>query len=157
MDWQIVDPGLNNWYNIQRGDLDWRPALRNQWEKIVARWARASTALGKRICLQITKASFLTRGSSYYQTELGQKFWITFMRPTKDQKTNVTLFKFCLKKKRVRKDSFSWACLTIHSSQLVATVDKTDETGTVFFKKCLILPLTFLRLTDFKPSRGNLL
>ena len=36
--------------------------------------------------------------------------------------------------------------MTIHILQLVATVNKTDETGTLFFNKCLILPLTFLRL-----------
>jgi len=35
-------------------------------------------------------------------------------------------------------------------------MNKTDETGTLFFKKCLILPLTFLRLTEFETSRGNL-
>ena len=37
---------------------------------------------------------------------------------------------------------------------LVATVNKTDETGTLFLKKCLILPLTFLLLTNFKTSHG---
>jgi len=46
--------------------------------------------------------------------------------------------------------------MTMHSSQLLATVNKTDETGTFFFKKCLVLTLPFLRLVDFKDSRGNL-
>jgi len=33
---------------------------------------------------------------------------------------------------------------------------QTDKTGTLFFKISSILPLTFLCLTDFKTSRGNL-
>ena len=32
MDKQIIDPGLN--IIIQRGDLDWRPALRNEKKKM---------------------------------------------------------------------------------------------------------------------------
>ena len=66
------------------------------------------------------------------------------------QKTNTFLFEFSLK--RSSNDSSLWRILTIHSLQMVTTVNKADET--VFFtKKCLIiLPLTFLRLTNFKTS-----
>ena len=35
MDQQIVDPGIN--IIIQRGDLDWRPALQNEKQKYVLR------------------------------------------------------------------------------------------------------------------------
>ena len=35
-------------------------------------------------------------------------------------------------------------------------VNKTDETETLFSKKFLILPLTLLRLTNYKTSRGNI-
>ena len=35
-------------------------------------------------------------------------------------------------------------------------MNKAHETETLFLKKCLTLPLTFLRLNNFKPSHGNI-
>ena len=46
--------------------------------------------------------------------------------------------------------------LSISIYMYLATVNKMDETETLFLQKCLILPLSFLRLTNFKTSHGNI-
>lgn len=51
---------------------------------------------------------------------------------------------------KVKQKQASQSTVTQLWLQLVATINKTHETGTIFLKKCLILPLTFLRLTNFK-------
>ena len=48
----------------------------------------------------VTQTPFLSRLSTYNQTELVQKFWIAFIIPTR--RPTLFLFKFCLKKSSKR-------------------------------------------------------
>ena len=102
-------------------------------EKMGARWAHESTIISKKIGFSVgpgfslTKASFLTRGSSYYPRypKILDNFCISF------QKIDTFLFEYSLKRSSKSTVFCNRAIFTIHILQLIATVNKQMKWNTL--------------------------